>query len=676
MQMRIFAEPWRIPIILALAGLLTLASVSAVRTNEIVVDDGDVAGLIVAIDDANSTGDSITLAGNGVYLLEGAHNTTDGDNGLPVISGNVHIQGNGATIRRVSEQEIRIFDIAPGGELHLDDVRVQDGQVSQQLRLTGGGIRNAGTLTMTDSTVSGGRASAGGGIYSDGTATLNRSVVSNNSAHEGGGILNGGTMTLIDSTLVSNDGGLGGGLYTWGETVLTRSTVSGNRAGPGGGIFAAGSTLTIINGTISENTAANSGGGIFSDTAAVTLLNASVSANHAGLRDPFAGGGILNSGGSLTTTNTLVAKNTATADTGVDIAGTVTNDGGYNLIGDGSDMDGLVQGQNGNLVGDGANPIDPKLDALGDNGGPTLTMALLPGSPAIMAANNAECPDTDQRSEPRFEGGICDIGAFETSYKAPSITGVPSETMVIEGNTRGGATIDLDALGMTILARDYAGNELAIVCTPGFVDLSTALVPSTEVTCVSDGDNLNNSASGAFMVTVVDTTAPAFPDGLENQTLIATGPSGARVLWSPAEDVVDSDPVMACMLEDGTPIESGDVVPAGTVEVTCTATDASGNESETTSFVVTVLGAEDLLRALIDNLGTMDVHRGVKEPSLATLNAAQRSLERGDETATCNNLGAFTTFVAALNGKRLSDPQADHLTDAAVRIRIVLGCWQ
>src|SRR5260370_28523145 len=98
-----------------------------------------------------------------------------------------------------------------------------------------------------------------------------------------------------------------------------------------------------------------------------------------------------------------------------DVYGALGPNGDYNLIGDGTDMTGLSNGGNGILVGSAAAPIDPLLGPLADNGGPTLTHALLSGSPALDAGHNAYDTDWDQRGEgcPRIVNGIIDIGAFE-----------------------------------------------------------------------------------------------------------------------------------------------------------------------------------------------------------------------------------------------------------------------
>jgi hypothetical protein len=118
-----------------------------------------------------------------------------------------------------------------------------------------------------------------------------------------------------------------------------------------------------------------------------------------------------------------------------DVCGTVTVSD-HDLIGDGNGGSGLVNGQNGNQVGTTANPIDPKSSALRDNGGPTPTMALFVGSPAIDAGDNGVSPgDTDQRGLPRIVNGTIDIGAYEvqtSSLGKPifAVRGVPGRVEV------------------------------------------------------------------------------------------------------------------------------------------------------------------------------------------------------------------------------------------------------
>ncbi len=229
-------------------------------------------------------------------------------------------------------------------------------------------------------------------------------------------------LTISDGRVADSGGGINlGGFAT---VALTNTTVSNNtaRANCGGGISNSGATdepntVTLTNTTVSNNTAL-CGGGIFNSDGAVRLTNSTVSNNTA--TGDIGGGGIFNSDGAVSLTNTIVARNTAT--TNPDAQGTFTSLGN-NLIGD-------TTGSSGWGASDLQN-VDPLLGPLQDNGGPTNTHALLPGSPAVDAANNTTCPSTDQRGETRPKDGdgngtvICDIGAFEQQdIVAPTVKSV------------------------------------------------------------------------------------------------------------------------------------------------------------------------------------------------------------------------------------------------------------
>jgi hypothetical protein len=288
----------------------------------------------------------------------------------------------------------------------------------------GGGIYNSGTLTVTSSTLSHNSALASGYAYGDGY---------------GGGIYNSGTLTVTSSTLSANAAGGGGkgaddgggGIYNSGTLTVTSSTLSANAASAtasgqtgghatasGGGISNSG-LLTVSNSTLSANSvtasaqatmgvATASGGGIYNSNT-LTVTSSTLSANAisaSGQTQTSFGGGIDNSN-ALDLRNTLVALNTAA--TSPDLSGSVSSLG-HNLIGDGTGGSGYDPTD---LVGTSSNPIDPRLGPLQGNGGPTQTMALLAGSPAIDAGDNTDAPATDQRGFARIVGGTIDIGAFE-----------------------------------------------------------------------------------------------------------------------------------------------------------------------------------------------------------------------------------------------------------------------
>jgi hypothetical protein len=325
----------------------------------------------------------------------------------------------------------------------------------------GGGIsNNSGTVNVTNGTFSGNSVSGGGGISNNGPGTVKvvNSTFSGNfgirvtrgspASVNGAAIFNqGGTVEVTNSTVSGNSagGGRGGGIHNGegGTVKVTNSTLSGNTVGGffafggigfGGGIYNDNGTVEVTNSTLSGNQATkpgSSGAGIYNQAGTVTLTNSTLSGNIANpsTTDPFliitipvpgSGGGIWN-GGTVNVKNTIIAQNTAA--TGPDVFGSFAS-GGYNLIGDGTGSTGFTAV--GDRVGTTAAPIDPLLNPLADNGGPTQTRALQPGSPAINGGDPAFVltsgpfigpPFYDQRGISPFNrvsGGIIDIGAFES----------------------------------------------------------------------------------------------------------------------------------------------------------------------------------------------------------------------------------------------------------------------
>ena len=264
----------------------------------------DTAALKAAITDANTGGGSIVLAPRCVYTLRDADNEGDG---LPDITGNVRITGDGTTIERNSAADFRIFHVTASGSLSLKSITVRYGQTGTA-DSDGGGILNAGgTLTLTDSTVRNNSAGTGGGIWNQqGTLVLKNTTVSNNRAAFGGGVATNGTMTMQGGTLRDNTGGIwGGGLANAGDTKLNRVSVAGNDSGDyGGGIV----TLTInlktgplrLNSTrVEGNIARSDGGGILAGTDEPTTLYQSTVSRNTSNGGPTTGGGIGNSGRTL-----------------------------------------------------------------------------------------------------------------------------------------------------------------------------------------------------------------------------------------------------------------------------------------------------------------------------------------------------------------------------------------
>jgi hypothetical protein len=247
----------------------------------------------------------------------------------------------------------RVFSIPEGVTAELAGFTVTGGSTPGD----GGGILNAGMLTVTTSTVTGNSADRGGGIHNleTGNLTVANSAVAENTAERfGGGIRTIGAAEMIDSVVTNNTAMMGGGgiaVYRTGTMTIRGCTVIDNVAAWSGGIGNLGD-LTVVNTTVSGNTAlSEDGGGIENfDDATATLLNTTVSLNTAGadgggilnegaltLTDSMVsgnstvvnGGGIHNNGGALTLTNTMVESNSAGSDGG----GIYNFEGALTLIG-------------------------------------------------------------------------------------------------------------------------------------------------------------------------------------------------------------------------------------------------------------------------------------------------------------------------------------------------------
>jgi hypothetical protein len=273
----------------------------------------------------------------------------------------------------------------------------------------------------------------GGGLYNayGGTLAVSGSTAyGNGAAGDGGGFYNGGTLTVTASTLaLDSASGGGGGVYNTpfggsaGAVTLAGSAVWGCGATAGGGVYSLNGTLALSNSTLAEDSALGDGGGLWVGGAAagpVTLTNVTVALNRAALLGAAGrGGGVFVAAGLPAPPvlhNTLVAGNYEGAFQAVrdDVAGALSPASDYNLVGDGTGMTGISDGVSHDLVGSAAAPIEAGLGPLQDNGGPTLTIALLPGSPALRGGSTAYAADADQRGLARVVDGAIDIGAYQT----------------------------------------------------------------------------------------------------------------------------------------------------------------------------------------------------------------------------------------------------------------------
>jgi hypothetical protein len=341
------------------AATATAATYTVMNTN----DSGD-GSLRQAIIDANASAEADTIVFDmTVFATPQTITLTDGQ---ITISGSLTLNGPGAkrlNVRRGDDApSFRIFEVSALASVNMSGLTISGGSAD-----LGGGIKNLGKLSLQDAAVSENRASTGGG-----------------GIHTGGG----GELRLKSSTISDNYANTwGGGMLVWGAPALIdNSTISGNVSGFSGGAIDYDSDFIPDDRDYYDWE--------FTGWCKCLIIrNSTITKNHVGAW----GGGVFKRGGIIVMFSSILAENT-TSWQEPNIAG------------------GIYLGDN-NIVNS-----DPMLSPLAYNGGPTMTHALLPGSPAIDAGSNPNSLTTDQRGYMRSydfaaitngDGGPTDIGAFE-----------------------------------------------------------------------------------------------------------------------------------------------------------------------------------------------------------------------------------------------------------------------
>jgi hypothetical protein len=433
---------------------------------------------------------AITPAGGMVDFQAGLSGTITLTSGALDIASNLTIMGRGTNLLTVSGNETsQVFVIEESATVAISGLTIANGS-----GLNGGGIQNAGTLNLTASIVSGNTAlntfegAAGGGIYNTGTLTVSDSTLSDNNIRGGdfltfgGGIENvhDSVLTISNSMISGNSATYGGGIDNSGTVTVLNSTFVGNNGAVGGGICNPNDlgTLAVTDSTLSGNSASSVGGGI-SNAGTVAVTGCTMSGNSAAGGISRSGGGIWNAG-TLTLFDTIVAGNAGSPSPDLDDEEAGLTSRGHNLIGDGTGGSGYDPTD---LVGTFGNPIDPKLGPLQDNGGPTLTMALLPDSPAINAGDPTNAPQWDQRGPgyPRVVNGMIDIGAYEHQAVVTTITCSVADALLWPPNHRlvnVGLSVDVQPPDATVQVQVYANDNAnasdAADVGPGTLELRAA----------------------------------------------------------------------------------------------------------------------------------------------------------------------------------------------------------
>lgn len=494
---------------------------------------GNKVGIAPAVA-APGSGGALHVTGNGtVNVTGGMINANEAfleggglwnGTGIMTVS-NATINANTAAGNAADDGGAGIFN--NGGTLFLNTVMITNNNATGTSGSGGGIFSTAGAVTITGSTLDSNGANRAGGAIEvitgsltitnsnltnndvDGTAgvanpgnggaihisgitttMITGGTVSNNdAAREGGGLWNqtGATMTVTNVTLNMNTASGaaitqgGGAIFNNGGILnVNNSTLSNNMAdgalGNGGAIHVKTGTATIMLSTISGNTTMNDGGGIYNND--MLMLNATTIANNTATAN---GGGIANNAPTTPSLkNTIVATNTAATGTDVFSTTTAFTSNGYNLIG--MDPANTFPAMPTDLKG-----INPLLAALANNGGTTLTHALLANSPAYNTGAPADMFN-DQINNPVF-GGTRDMGAFEAQavLKNAKFAG---NTATIYPNPTSNGIVNIS------LAADFSGTVVGKIYELG----SGKMVKQFNTTNVSTEIKIDNLASGVYVM--------------------------------------------------------------------------------------------------------------------------------------------------------------------------------
>ena len=654
--------------------LAVTSTVTVTTLNDVV--DGNTSSIAALLANPGPDGfislrEAVLAAGNttGITLIEfsvtGTITLTQAQGPLVLknSTGAMTIQGPGASSLTISGNSAsQVFTINTGVTALVSGLTISHGFSSSG---NGGGISNAGTLTLTNCNFT------------------------SDSAANGGAIANTGTLTLMSCSLANNKAtAYAGAVYNSSTLSIDNSTLSGNSAQSGGSLYCNSSDKMFVNSsTLTGNSATSSGGAIYNSMGTVTLASCTLSGNSS----VSMGGGIFDYG-TFTLSNSIVAANTSPTGPDFYCYGSLTASSSYNLIGNGSDVSGITNGTNHNQIGTSSSPINPLLGPLANNGGPTQTMALLSGSPARNSGDpnptdlQGHALTTDQRGLPRIVNGHTDIGAYQTQLTAttinltdngpnPSTVGqavnfvvtvapsVPNgETVTLEdasnsnavvgSGTLTGGTVTISVSTPTAGTHDifavYGGDATYAASQSSQVAQTVNLVSTISLT-----DNGPNPSTVGQAVSFVVTVSPTVPDGemvtLEDASnsnaVVGSGTlTGGTVTLSVSTLTAGTHNIFAVYGGDATYAASQSSQVAQTVNLVSTTslTDNGPNPStvgQAVSFVVTV-------SPTVPNGETVTL----EDSSNSNAVIATGTLTRGTVTLSVSTLTAGTHDIFAVYG--------------------------
>jgi protocatechuate 3,4-dioxygenase beta subunit len=507
----------------SVSGTITLTGGEIVIDKDLTVSGPGAANLTISGNNSgrifNITAGTVTLAGlkltagsqsggNGGAVATGAgtaltlQNCTLANNSA-TFGGALYHSGDALTVTNCSFSSNIAGDSGGAIDVNQGSATITGSTFSANSAVYGGAIQHVPGLTsiISSSTFTRNTASnTGGAINNHGTITISISTFDSNSAapNAGGAIQNndGGTVTLGTSTFTGNSANWGAVLQNNPSATahIINSTLSGNNVTNQGGAINNHGALDIHASTIVLNSASNTGGGIQNNNAGVVSLHSSI-----------------------------LAKNTA-GNGGPDCSGNLTSQD-YNVIGNLSGA--VISGPTThNITG-----VDPLIGPLQNNGGTTFTHALLGGSPAIDAGDNAETGpplnlSTDQRGFPRLVGSAVDIGSYERgagpenslSGNVVDSNGDPLAGVTI---TTGGKTTTTDSNGNYSFSGLPAGSYTVTPTLHGY-----AFSPSVQNVTITNTDVTGVNFTGSTIIhTISGRVVNSSGTGIPNVQITRTGGS-------------------------------------------------------------------------------------------------------------------------------------------------------
>jgi len=617
-----------------------LSTLTVTTLNDTVANDGQLS-LREAVTQANSTtaADTIVFANS----LDGGTLSLNGTE--LAITNDLTIDGN-CNITIDAQGDSRIFNITGATtDVTLEGLTLANGSVST---VGGGAILDAGaTLMVQDTTISGSVATGvdGGAIQVTGTGDLTvlGSTLSQNSTV--GATADGGAIAFASS----------------GNLNLTNATLSGNfttdATANGGAVFMSDGTLVSTNSTIALNDAGGAGGGVFTTAGvdAITINNTIIATNTDSVGTPDLVAGV-----AAAINNSLIG-----VDAGTGLSATV----------------GSVADVNGNFVGTLADPLDPLLGPLADNGGCVQTQALLPGSLALDAGDSSLSLGltTDARGDcfVRIDADTSiDIGAFEAQLSLASVLApvniVPAALQVELSNT-----IDFSQdLGTQLAVFDPSAGgktiQVTLTATNGTILLSTL-----------NGLNVTAGANGSATVTVQGTVAN-INAALEGAVFDPTA-LGAATLTMTTSDLgigtgavakTDTDVIGITVVADGTNLAPVITAPTTTLVAPIHASSAtplvfSAETGQVISVADLDAAGSDLTVTLVATHGTLSVANDSILPGLTVTGSGTASLTLTGTVTEINTALASLQFLS--NGSftgpatiTVNVTDSDALTDSQI----------